>query len=250
MKWISAIAKTLLIWMVKFYQAAISPYLGRTCRYTPTCSNYMLQAVEEWGALRGFWLGLKRIGRCHPLGGHGYDPVPNNPNKKLSTNTTMDTITFKKRISVYQVEEERDLAPKFDENGLIPVVTTDYASGELLMHGYMNEEALKKTIELGEAVYYSRSRETLWHKGATSGLVQTVKEMRIDDDQDCVWLRVEVQGNGASCHVGYRSCFYRSVPIGKEFFEKEGELTFEESEKVFDPKEVYGMLPILRSFRL
>ncbi|MFV1884524.1 MAG: phosphoribosyl-AMP cyclohydrolase [Balneola sp.] len=155
----------------------------------------------------------------------------------------MKEINFKKRISVFQVEEEKDLAPKFQEDGLIPVVTTDYTSGELLMHGYMNEEALKKTIELGEAVYYSRSRDTLWHKGATSGLTQIVKEMRIDDDQDCVWLRVEVQGNGASCHVGYRSCFYRSVPTGKDFFDKDGELTFEESEKVFDPEEVYGDAP-------
>ncbi len=94
----------------------------------------------------------------------------------------MSDIKFKQRLTVEQVEEGKDLAPKFQENGLIPVVTTDYESGELLMHGYMNEEALKKTIELGEAVYYSRSRKTLWHKGATSGLVQTVKEMRIDDD--------------------------------------------------------------------
>lgn len=155
----------------------------------------------------------------------------------------MSKIAFKKRVTVEQVEEGNELAPKFQENGLIPVVTTDYESGELLMHGYMNEEALKKTIELGEAVYYSRSRETLWHKGATSGLVQTVKEMRIDDDQDCVWLRVEVQGNGASCHVGYRSCFFRSVPTGKEFEKKDGELEFEEDEKVFDPKEVYGDAP-------
>lgn len=155
----------------------------------------------------------------------------------------MNEITFKKRITVEQVEEANDLAPKFDEYGLIPVVTTDYESGELLMHGYMNEEALKKTIKLGEAVYYSRSRETLWHKGATSGLTQIIKEMRIDDDQDCVWLRVEVQGNGASCHVGYRSCFYRSVPTGDDFFTKEGALHFEETEKVFDPKEVYGDAP-------
>lgn len=155
----------------------------------------------------------------------------------------MKEITFKKRITVEQVEEANDLAPKFQENGLIPVVTTDFTSGELLMHGYMNEEALKKTIVLGEAVYYSRSREALWHKGATSGLTQIVEEMRIDDDQDCVWLRVTVQGNGASCHVGYRSCFYRSVPTKDEFFEKDGELTFEETEKVFDPKEVYGDAP-------
>lgn len=108
----------------------------------------------------------------------------------------MSEVTFKERKTVYQVEEEKDLAPKFDENGLIPVVTTDFTSGELLMHGYMNVEAFKKTIELGEAVYYSRSREVLWHKGATSGLTQIVKEMRIDDDQDCVWLRVEVQATG------------------------------------------------------
>jgi phosphoribosyl-AMP cyclohydrolase len=155
----------------------------------------------------------------------------------------MVNITFKKRKTVEQVEEGTELAPKFQEYGLIPVVTTDYESGELLMHGYMNEEALKKSIELGEAVYYSRSREALWHKGATSGLTQVIKEMRIDDDQDCVWLRVEVQGNGASCHVGYRSCFYRSVPTGEEFEQKEGELNFEEDEKVFDPKEVYGDAP-------
>ncbi|NBW70470.1 MAG: phosphoribosyl-AMP cyclohydrolase [Bacteroidetes bacterium] len=155
----------------------------------------------------------------------------------------MNQIQFKQRISIEQVEEAHDLAPKFDSNGLIPVVTTDISSGELLMHGYMNEEALKKTISIGEAVYYSRSRKTLWHKGATSGLTQIVKEMRIDDDQDCIWLRVEVQGNGASCHVGYRSCFYRSVPTKEDFFSKEGMLNYEEDEKVFDPKEVYGDAP-------
>lgn len=155
----------------------------------------------------------------------------------------MSSITFKKRLTVEQVEEGYDLAPKFDKNGLIPVVTTDYSSGELLMHGYMNEVAFKRSIEIGEAVYYSRSREALWHKGATSGLVQTIREMRIDDDQDCVWLRVDVQGNGASCHVGYRSCFYRSVPTGEEFEKTEGTLKYEEDEKVFDPKEVYGDAP-------
>ena len=139
---------------------------------------------------------------------------------------------FKPRVTIEQVEEGDELAPKFDANGLIPVVTTDFTSGELLMHGYMNAEALKRTIELGEAVYYSRSRQALWHKGATSGLVQTVREMRIDDDQDCVWVRVDVAG-GASCHVGYRSCFYRSLPVGGL-----GDLTlrYEETEKVFDPK--------------
>ena len=150
---------------------------------------------------------------------------------------------FLERTSIEQVEESTSLAPKFDDNGLIPVVTTDYASGEVLMHAYMNREALSKTLELGEAVYYSRSRETLWHKGQTSGLVQIVKEIRIDDDQDCVWLRVDVQG-GASCHVGYRSCFYRTVPFGRATDNKEQlTLQFTESEKVFDPDVVYGDAP-------
>ena len=152
----------------------------------------------------------------------------------------MSDINFEQRKTIEQVEESTELAPKFDRDGLIPVVTTDFNSGEVLMQGYMNEEAFKKTISLGEAVYYSRSRETLWHKCKTSGLVQKIKEIRIDDDQDCVWLRVNVQG-GASCHVGYRSCFYRSIPFG----DKSGStvLKFEEKEKVFDPKEVYGDAP-------
>ena len=108
------------------------------------------------------------------------------------------------------------------------------------MQGYMNEEALKQTITIGEAVYYSRSRKKLWHKGKTSGFVQKIREIRIDDDQDCVWLRVDVAG-GASCHVGYRSCFYRSVPITRDG--AIGPLEFTEKEKVFDPEEVYGNAP-------
>ncbi|HOH42878.1 MAG TPA: phosphoribosyl-AMP cyclohydrolase [Candidatus Hydrogenedentes bacterium] len=150
-------------------------------------------------------------------------------------------VDFAERKSVEQIEEGTELAPKFDAQGLIPVVTTDYESGELLMHAYMNEEALKKTIELGEAVYWSRSRKVLWHKGATSGLVQKVRELRIDDDQDTVWLRVDVQG-GASCHVGYRSCFYRTVPVGADATERIT-LSFTETEKVFDPKKVFGDAP-------
>ena len=152
----------------------------------------------------------------------------------------MNEIKFEERKTIEQVEESTELAPKFDQDGLIPVVTTDFSSGEVLMQGYMNDEAFKKTISTGEAVYYSRSRKTLWHKGKTSGLAQNIKEIRIDDDQDCVWLRVDVKG-GASCHVGYRSCFYRSVP-----FKGDGSKTvlrFEENEKVFDPKKVYGDAP-------
>lgn len=152
----------------------------------------------------------------------------------------MTDASFAPRKSVEQVEEGVDLAPRFDAEGLIPVVTTDASSGEVLMHAYMNAEALAKTIELGEAVYWSRSRKTLWHKGATSGLVQRVRQILIDDDQDAVWLRVDVSG-GASCHVGYRSCFYRSIPFGPE--RQKSELEFTESEKVFDPKAVYGDAP-------
>ena len=152
----------------------------------------------------------------------------------------MSNIKFEQRKTIEQVEESNELAPKFDRDGLIPVVTTDFNSGEVLMQGYMNGEAFKKTISLGEAVYYSRSRKTLWHKGKTSGLFQKIKEIRIDDDQDCVWLRVDVQG-GASCHVGYRSCFYRRVPFGDK--SASTVLKFEEKEKVFDPKKVYGDAP-------
>ena len=145
---------------------------------------------------------------------------------------------FKKRDNIKDVEEGKYLSPKFDENGLIPVITTDFQTGDILMHGYMNNEALKKTIETKEVHYWSRSRKKIWHKGQVSGFVQIVKEIRIDDDQDSVWLSVDIR-NGASCHVGYRSCFYRSIPLGKIKNEEELEMEFKEKEKIFDPKKVY-----------
>jgi len=155
-------------------------------------------------------------------------------------------IKFQDRRSVEQVEESVDLAPKFDERGLITAVTTDATSGELLMQGFMNDAALRRTIATGEAHYYSRSRDTLWHKGATSGLVQKVIELMIDDDQDCVWIKASVAG-GASCHVGYRSCFYRRIPVADEYTEKQQSgtviLEFTDTTKVFDPNEVYGDAP-------
>jgi phosphoribosyl-AMP cyclohydrolase len=149
---------------------------------------------------------------------------------------------FHKRVSVEEVEEGSTLSPKFDKNGLIPCVTTDSETHEVLMLGYMNAEALIKTVEEGEAYYFSRSRQKVWHKGATSGLIQAVKEIRIDDDQDSIWLSVEVGGSGASCHVGYKSCFYRSIPI-KNKISKNIELKCEEDKKLFDPIEVYGDAP-------
>lgn len=155
-------------------------------------------------------------------------------------------IVFQPRQSIEQVEEGADLAPKFDERGLITAVTTDAVSGELLMQGYMNAEALRLTIETGEAYYYSRSRQALWHKGATSGLVQKVEQLLVDDDQDCIWLRVEVAG-AASCHVGYRSCFYREIPVGENYrrVNDDGQvsLRYTDTEKVFDPEDVYGDAP-------
>ena len=145
---------------------------------------------------------------------------------------------FKKRHTIKEVEEGKYLSPKFDENGLIPVITTDFKTGDILMHGYMNYEALKKTIEIKEAFYWSRSRKKIWRKGQVSGFIQKVKEIRIDDDQDSVWLSVDI-GNGSSCHVGYRSCFYRSIPLGKIKNEEELEMEFKEKEKTFDPEKIY-----------
>ncbi|MBF9233381.1 phosphoribosyl-AMP cyclohydrolase [Microvirga alba] len=109
------------------------------------------------------------------------------------------------------LEEGMVLTPRFGSDGLITVVTTDSATGELLMLAHMNAEALAKTIETGEAWYWSRSRGELWHKGATSGQVQTIVEMRIDCDQDALWIKVQVAGDGGCCHTGRRSCFYRTI---------------------------------------
>jgi len=126
--------------------------------------------------------------------------------------------------------------------GLVPAIIQNADTQQVLMLGYMNAEALARTIETGEAHYWSRSRKILWHKGATSGLVQKIVDLRIDDDQDAVWLKVEVAGSGASCHVGYMSCFYRSIPTGGKP-SPELELKFREQSKTFDPDEVYGDAP-------
>lgn len=157
-------------------------------------------------------------------------------------NQNLNPEGFAARRSIEQVEEGDELAPKFDGQGLIVCVTTDADGGDVLMVGYMNAEALRLTIETGQAHYWSRARQALWHKGATSGLVQEVVELRIDDDQDALWLRVRVHGSGASCHVGYRSCFYRRVPTGANV-EPGRLLQFVEQAKVFDPTVMYGDAP-------
>ena len=134
------------------------------------------------------------------------------------------------------IEEGTAFTPKFDADGLITAVVTDVGSGELLMVAHMNAEAVAKTIETGEAWYYSRSRKKLWKKGESSGHVQRVVELRVDCDQDALWLKVEQEGPGA-CHTGRRSCFYRAVPLGQS-----GRVTleFRDADKTFDPKAVYG----------
>jgi phosphoribosyl-AMP cyclohydrolase len=150
----------------------------------------------------------------------------------------MDSYTFSERGSTQEVEEGRALAPKFDADGLLTCVTTDAATGELLMVAHMNAEALAKTIASGEAWYFSRSRRRLWHKGESSGHVQRVVEMRVDCDQDAVWIRVEQTGPGA-CHTGRRSCFYRAVPLGKAP-DQALAMELHGAERAFDPDAVYG----------
>jgi phosphoribosyl-AMP cyclohydrolase len=116
-------------------------------------------------------------------------------------------------LDKHAIEEGRTFAPRFDANGLVTCVTTDATTGELLMVAHMNAEALARSIETGEAWYWSRSRKELWHKGATSGQVQTIVEMRVDCDQDAIWIKVNVAGDGGCCHTGRRSCFYRVQPL-------------------------------------
>jgi len=149
---------------------------------------------------------------------------------------------FKKRENVTEVEEGKYFSPKFDKDGLIPVITMCSKTKEILMHGYMNEESLKKTIETKEVHYWSRSKKSIWHKGEVSGFIQRVDEIRIDDDQDSLWISVDI-GSGGSCHVGYRSCFYRSVPLGKIKDSKNIEIEFKEKKKIFDPKKIYKNEP-------
>ncbi|MFD1696755.1 phosphoribosyl-AMP cyclohydrolase [Roseibium aestuarii] len=144
---------------------------------------------------------------------------------------------FAPRGSKQELEHGTTLQPRFDDNGLICAVVTQADTGELLMVGYMNAEALKRTIDTGEAWYWSRSRQEYWKKGGTSGQVQKVVEMRTDCDQDAIWLKVRVEGNGATCHVGYNSCFYRRIekaPDGSAV------LAAPDEAPVYDPDEVYG----------
>jgi phosphoribosyl-AMP cyclohydrolase len=149
-----------------------------------------------------------------------------------------DQPLFAQAGSTAEVEEGRAFAPKFDADGLVTCVATDARSGEVLMVAHMNAEAIANTIATGEAWYFSRSRRSLWRKGETSGHIQRVVEMRIDCDQDAVWIKVEQVGPGA-CHTGRRSCFYRVVPLGGGA-DAAVRLEFRDAERAFDPRDVYG----------
>jgi phosphoribosyl-AMP cyclohydrolase len=127
----------------------------------------------------------------------------------------MSSAAFPIAPDKHALEHGEALAPRFDANGLVAAVATHADTGEVLMLAWMNAEALAKTLETREAHYFSRSRNELWHKGATSGQVQQVVEARIDCDQDAVWLKVRPQGDGGACHTGARSCFYRVIEDGK-----------------------------------
>jgi phosphoribosyl-AMP cyclohydrolase len=156
----------------------------------------------------------------------------------VTTLSSQSNSLFGARGSTRDIEEGARLTPKFDANGLIPCAVTDNESGAVLMFAYMNADALALTIETGQAHYWSRSRSELWRKGATSGHVQRVVELRVDCDQDALWMVVEQVG--AACHVGYRSCFYRSIPVAAPTTEGLPDLEFTETEKAFDPGSVHG----------
>ena len=149
---------------------------------------------------------------------------------------TLKSLDFPQRGSKSEIEEGTQLQPKFDANGLIPCVTQDAESKDVLMVAFMNDLALSRTIETGDAHYWSRSRGKLWRKGEQSGLTQKVVSLRVDCDQDCIVLQVRVQGN-ACCHVGYRTCFFRE--LDRQSNATDFSLRPVGSEKVFDPKAVY-----------
>ncbi|MBV8513637.1 MAG: phosphoribosyl-AMP cyclohydrolase [Xanthobacteraceae bacterium] len=154
------------------------------------------------------------------------------------TGTAGKVSRFAARGTTQELEEGFAFAPKFDQDGLISCVVTDAVTGEVLMFAHMNEEALARTIESGEVWFYSRSRAALWRKGESSGHTLRVQELRVDCDQDALWIKAQPQGPGA-CHTGRRSCFYRAVrldsPAGSTT-----QLEFRDGEHVFDPGEVYG----------
>ena len=152
------------------------------------------------------------------------------------------TLRFAERVSVEMIELGQELAPRFDAAGLIPVITCEDDSGDVLMLGYMTAEALRLTLATGEVHYFSRSRAAIWRKGEHSGFVHRLIELRVDDDQDCLLARVALEGPG-SCHVGFYSCFYRAVDRDALAPDAIVPLRRIEEEAAFDAATVYAGLP-------
>ena len=153
-------------------------------------------------------------------------------------------LKFMKRESVAQIEEGKDFCPRFNENNLIPCITVEKSTKQILMFSYVNEEGLKKTILSKKAHYFSRSRNKIWLKGEISGMYHNILNIYIDDDQDSLIYEVSLEkptkgGDEASCHVGYKSCFYRKIDINNQQLS----LQFIEDKKLFDPEVVYKGLP-------
>ena len=156
----------------------------------------------------------------------------------------INKIQFNKRTSIVEIEEGYKLCPKFNKDNLLPCITVETKTKEILMFSYINKLAFKKSIETKKAHYFSRSRESIWLKGETSGMFHNIKKMFIDDDQDCVIFEVKLAkptkgGKAASCHVGYKSCFYRKI----EYKEGQASLKFTEKKKSFNPEKVYKGIP-------
>jgi phosphoribosyl-AMP cyclohydrolase len=151
-----------------------------------------------------------------------------------------EDIKFAQRSSVQEIEEGTSFTPKFNADGLLPCITVEYETNQILMFSYLTEEALKKSISLKLAHYYSRSRNNIWLKGEVSGMKHFIEDIFIDDDQDSIIYVVRLNepskgGKKASCHVGYKSCFYRKIKVK----EKSIELEFTEKEKSFNPDIIY-----------
>ncbi len=201
--------RKLVILPVRAYQLLVSPLFPSSCRHVPSCSQYMIEAVDRWGAAKGLVLGVKRLARCHPWGTSGYDPVPEkvsagaNEGKPAGTRAEM-------------LEETDQLLLQFGKRGgLLPVVIQESRSGQILMQASVNREAVEYTLQHGKAAFWSTSRNELWVKGASSGNTLSVNRILVDCDQDALIYQVTLDKGGV-CHTigrdhkNRKACFYRS----------------------------------------
>lgn len=195
--------KQLFIVPIRAYQYLISPMFGNNCRHTPSCSQYMIDAIKEWGTVRGVWLATKRLMRCHPWGTSGYDPVPLKiQNEKAGS----DRSNIEETLTPQLQFEKRD--------GLLPVAVQETGTGQILMLAYANQEAFEKTMKYRRATFWSTSRQKIWTKGETSGNTLLVDQVIVDCDQDAIIYKVTLE-NGGVCHTfscsgeHRKACFYR-----------------------------------------